>query len=119
MSFRKGLNEIPVPNNCVRENSLWLSGYGVCLLSKHSRFKSGVLPVFLLCICSFASLLQTLFSRLLSVPDDQFLHVFLLELKYGTSSEYEAIACIVLTHYQMTNFRLFQIERLCRRQFQV
>ena len=24
-----------------------------------------------------------------------------------------------LTHYQMTNFRLFQIERLCRRQFQI
>ena len=23
-----------------------------------------------------------------------------------------------LTHYQMTNFRLFRIERLCRRQFQ-
>ena len=23
------------------------------------------------------------------------------------------------THYQMTNFRLFQIERLCRRQFQI
>ena len=22
-----------------------------------------------------------------------------------------------LTHYQMTNFRLFQIERVCRRQF--
>ena len=25
----------------------------------------------------------------------------------------------VLTHYQMTNFRLFQIERLCKRQFKI
>ena len=25
----------------------------------------------------------------------------------------------MLTHYQMTNFRLFQIERVCRRQFQI
>ena len=24
-----------------------------------------------------------------------------------------------LTHYQMTNFRLFQTERVCRRQFQI
>ena len=24
-----------------------------------------------------------------------------------------------LTHYQTTNFRLFQIERVCRRQFQI
>ena len=24
-----------------------------------------------------------------------------------------------LTHYQTTNFRLFQIERLCRRQFKI
>ena len=24
-----------------------------------------------------------------------------------------------LTQYQMTNFRLFRIERLCRRQFQI
>ena len=26
---------------------------------------------------------------------------------------------LVLTHYQTTNFRLFQTERTCRRQFQV
>ena len=26
---------------------------------------------------------------------------------------------IKLTHYQMTNFKLFQTERVCRRQFQV
>ena len=25
----------------------------------------------------------------------------------------------VLTHYQTTNFRLFQTERVCRRQFQI
>ena len=25
----------------------------------------------------------------------------------------------ILTHYQMTNFRLFQTERVCRRQFQI
>ena len=25
----------------------------------------------------------------------------------------------LLTHYQMTNFRLFQIERVCRQQFQI
>ena len=28
-------------------------------------------------------------------------------------------ALILLTHYQTTNFRLFQIERLCRRQFKI
>ena len=27
--------------------------------------------------------------------------------------------CMCLTHYQMTNFRLFQTERVCRRQFQI
>ena len=27
--------------------------------------------------------------------------------------------CACLTHYQMTNFGLFQIERLCRRQFEM
>ena len=27
--------------------------------------------------------------------------------------------CIHLTHYQTTNFRLFQIERVCRRQFHI
>ena len=26
---------------------------------------------------------------------------------------------ITLTHYQTTNFRLFQTERVCRRQFQI
>ena len=25
----------------------------------------------------------------------------------------------ILTHFQMTNFRLFQTERVCRRQFQI
>ena len=29
------------------------------------------------------------------------------------------ILCLPLTHYQTTNFRLFRIERLCRRQFQI
>ena len=29
----------------------------------------------------------------------------------------EKVHC--LTHYQMTNFRLFQTERVCRRQFQL
>ena len=27
--------------------------------------------------------------------------------------------CRLLTHYQTTNFRLFQTERVCRRQFQI
>ena len=27
--------------------------------------------------------------------------------------------CAFLTHYQMTNFRLFQTERVCRRKFQI
>ena len=26
---------------------------------------------------------------------------------------------LILTHYQTTNFRLFQTERVCRRQFQI
>ena len=28
-------------------------------------------------------------------------------------------ADLILTHYQTTNFRLFQTERVCRRQFQI
>ena len=29
------------------------------------------------------------------------------------------LSTLNLTHYQMTNFRLFQTERVCRRQFQI
>ena len=36
--------------------------------------------------------------------------------------KYDFKSCLpkfLLTHYQTTNFRLFQIERLCRRQFKI
>ena len=42
---------------------LQLSGYGIGLSSGCSRFESYPVPAFLLCICSFASLLRTLFVR--------------------------------------------------------
>ena len=34
-------------------------------------------------------------------------------------SKLKQIADDILTHYQMTNFRLFQIQRVCRQQFQI
>ena len=46
---------------------------------------------------------------------------FCLMVKGWSISRYWANHHILfsLTHYQMTNFRLFQTERLCRRQFQI
>ena len=45
--------QIQYLNNCVRENSLYLSGYGIGLPPGHSRFEFCPIPVFLLRICSF------------------------------------------------------------------
>ena len=46
-------------------------------------------------------------------------HIFCLQML----SIYTSLKCChlgkQLTHYQMTNFRLFQTERVCRRQFQI
>ena len=37
----------------------------------------------------------------------------------GSSCLLSELSSLVLTHYQTTNFRLFQTERVCRRQFQI
>ena len=50
-----------IPNNCVRENSLKLSGYGIGFSSRRPWFKSCPDFIFLSCIYSFISLLRTLF----------------------------------------------------------
>ena len=52
-----------VPHNCVRENSLQLSGYGVGLSIRQPLFESRQDHIFLPCIYSFLSLLRTLFVR--------------------------------------------------------
>ena len=56
-----------VPKNCVRENSLKLSGYGIDISSRPPWFKSRPDLIFLLCIYSFVSLLRTLFVRLVPI----------------------------------------------------
>ena len=40
-----------IPNNCVKENSLWLNGYGIGVSSGHTRFEFCPIPVFLPYIC--------------------------------------------------------------------
>ena len=54
-----------IPNNCHRENSFWLSGYGIGFWCMRSLVR--ILPdlIFLPCIYWFVSLLRTLFIRLL------------------------------------------------------
>ena len=37
----------------------------------------------------------------------------------GGQCTYPCFPGVLLTHYQTTNFRLVQIERVCRRQFQI
>ena len=44
-----------IPNTCIRENSLQLSGYGTGFLSRHSRFKPCPDLEFLLFICFFVT----------------------------------------------------------------
>ena len=60
-------------------------------------------PLFFYChsfkYCSFS-------SRILTCYQDVFSNSF-------------AVNMLGLTHYQTTNFRLFQTERVCRRQFQI
>ena len=52
-----------IPNNCVRENSLKLSGYGIGFSSRRPWFESCPDVIFLPCIYPFVSLLRTLFVR--------------------------------------------------------
>ena len=42
-----------------------------------------------------------------------------LVIDYGGNTMMMYVSIIRLTHYQTTNFRLFQTERVCRRQFQI
>ena len=59
-----------IPNNCVRVNSIWLSGYGIGFLSRRPWFKSCPDLLFLPCIYSFVCvfffffLLRTFFVRI-------------------------------------------------------
>ena len=55
-----------IPNNCIRENSLELSGYGIGFSSESPWFESRPDLTFLSCIRSFVSLLRTLFVRITS-----------------------------------------------------
>ena len=48
-----------IPNNCVWENSLQLSGYSIGFLSGSAWLESRQDLIFLPCINSFVSLLQT------------------------------------------------------------
>ena len=50
-----------IPNNCVRENFLQLSCYGIGFSSRRPRLKSCSDLIFPPCIYSFVSLLRTLF----------------------------------------------------------
>ena len=50
-------------NNCIGQNSLWLSGYGIGFPTRLPWFKPGLNVIFLPCIYSFLSLLRTFFVR--------------------------------------------------------
>ena len=42
------------------------------------------------------------------------------EKQINTTKSFKSNECVIsLTHYHTTNFRLFQTERVCRRQFQI
>ena len=57
-----------------------------------------------LCVCS-TNLLKTLWKK----------EKLLVTSNFSCSAMFSSL----LTHYQMTNFTLFQTERVCRRQFQI
>ena len=46
------------------------------------------------------------------------MYITLFTIK-AMANKYFQGAQMMLTHYQTTNFRLFQTERVCRRQFQI
>ena len=52
-----------IPNNCVRDNSVLLSDYGIGFSSRNPLFESRPDLIFLPCIYLFVSLLRTLFAR--------------------------------------------------------
>ena len=55
-----------------------------------------------------------------SFPKQQILDSFQTQrVKKTTISNFMKMAVSSLTRYQTTNFRLFQVERVCRRQFQI
>ena len=58
-----------IPNNWVRENSLWLCGYGIGFTYRRTWLKSCPDLIFLPCIYSFVSLLPIFFVRLGLVQD--------------------------------------------------
>ena len=72
---------------------------------------------------SFCYLLQLLhsflfFTNFSTTASTAVVSRFLIKL-FPTFTRPSSISLLLLTHYQMTNFRLFQTERVCRQQFQI
>ena len=115
----------------IQNSLLPLSCVGEMALLTLSQTSPGLLRV---CITSLLKALQEK-EKLLVTSNFSFScsAFYLLRELSATFNKFEIVVCKHiqfgrvldllfgkwLTHYQMTNFRLFQIERLCRRQFKI